>query len=207
MKRNEEKQLMYTDVMVAGGGMAGVAAALAAARNGAKVILCQDRPVLGGNASSEIRMHIVGAANSKRRMALETEAREGGILEEILLECAVRNPQRSASMFDLILYEKCRAEPNLTLMLNTSVTGVQMDGDRIVSVTASRESTEHAFEIVAQIYLDCTGDGRLGMEAGAWFATGRESSRQYGESHAGEEEDSYRLGSSLLFTARNMGRP
>ncbi|WP_219217380.1 FAD-dependent oxidoreductase [Paenibacillus sp. S150] len=64
-----------TDILVAGGGISGVSAALAAARNGAKVVLCQDRPVLGGNASSEIRMHIVGAANSKRGKELETEAR------------------------------------------------------------------------------------------------------------------------------------
>ncbi|MEZ4612857.1 MAG: FAD-dependent oxidoreductase [Caldilineaceae bacterium] len=91
-------------------------------RNGAKVILCQDRPVLGGNASSEVRMHIVGAdASGKRGTPLATETREGGIIEEIRLETAVRNPQRSASMLDLILYEKCRAEPNLTLMLNTRV--------------------------------------------------------------------------------------
>lgn len=207
MIEKESRQRIHTDVLVAGGGISGVMAALAAARNGAKVILCQDRPVLGGNASSEIRMHIVGAANSKRGKALQTEAREGGILEEILLECAVRNPQRSASMFDLILYEKCRAEPNLTLMLNTTVTGVYMDGSRIVSVMCTRESTEHAFELFAQIFIDCTGDGRLGKEAGALYTTGRESSRQYGESHAGEEADPYRLGSSLLFTARNMGRP
>ncbi|TVY09187.1 FAD-dependent oxidoreductase [Paenibacillus cremeus] len=201
------RQLKHTDVLVAGGGISGVLAALAAGRNGAKVILCQDRPVLGGNASSEIRMHIVGASHSKRGQVLATEAREGGILEEILLECAVRNPQRSASVFDLLLYEKCRAEPNLTLMLNTTVTGVRMDGSRIVSVQAVRESTEHAFDIFAHIFMDCTGDGRLGKEAGALFTTGRESSRQYGESHAGEEADSYRLGSSLLFTARNMGKP
>ncbi|RTE08258.1 FAD-dependent oxidoreductase [Paenibacillus whitsoniae] len=198
---------LHTDILVAGGGISGVVAALAAARNGAKVIICQDRPVLGGNASSEIRMHIVGAANSKRKQDLETEAREGGILEEILLECAIRNPQRSASMFDLILYEKCRAEPNLTLMLNTAVTGVRMEGSRILSVLAARESTEHYFEIFASIFMDCTGDGRLGKEAGALFKTGRESSKQYGESHAGEEADPYRLGSSLLFTTRNMGKP
>ncbi|RAV02324.1 FAD-dependent oxidoreductase [Paenibacillus sp. YN15] len=207
MSRIEERQPIYADILVAGGGIAGVTAALAAARNGARVILCQDRPVLGGNASSEIRMHIVGAANSKRRKALETEAREGGILEEILLECAVRNPQRSASMLDLILYEKCRAEPNLTLMLNTAVTGAQMEGSRIVSALAARESTEQRFELFADIFLDCTGDGRLAKEAGAVFMTGRESSGQYGESLAGEEADPYCLGSSLLFTARDMGRP
>ncbi|SDD65976.1 FAD dependent oxidoreductase [Paenibacillus sp. UNCCL117] len=197
----------HTDILIAGGGITGVTAALAAARNGAKVILCQDRSVLGGNASSEIRMHIVGAAHSKRGAVLQTEAREGGILEEILLDNAIRNPQRSASMFDLILYEKCRAESNLTLWLNTAVTGVTMDGSRIVSALAARESTEHAFEIFADIFVDCTGDGRLGKEAGAHFVTGRESSGQYGESLAGDEADSYRLGSSLLFTTRDTGRP
>ncbi|MGG3308279.1 FAD-dependent oxidoreductase [Paenibacillus lautus] len=196
-----------TEVLIAGGGMAGVVAALAAARNGAKVILCQDRSVLGGNASSEIRMHIVGAAHSKRGKTLETEAREGGIVEEILLECAIRNPQRSASMFDLILYEKCRAEPNLTLMLNTTVIDANKSANRIVSVIAARESTEHRFEIFANIFIDCTGDGRLGKEAGAYYVTGREASNQYEESLAGEEADTYRLGSSLLFTARDMGKP
>lgn len=203
----DNRQRIHTDILVAGGGISGVVAAIAAARNGAKVILCQDRPVLGGNASSEIRMHIVGAANSKRGKPLETEAREGGIIEEILLECAIRNPQRSASVFDLILYEKCRAETNLTLLLNTTVTDVQMDGNRIVSVMATRESTEHSFEIFVDICIDCTGDGRLGKEAGALFTTGRESSKQYGESSAGAEGDPYRLGSSLLFTARDMGKP
>jgi hypothetical protein len=197
----------HTDILVAGGGMSGVAAAIAAARSGARVTLCQDRPVLGGNASSEIRMHVVGSAHSKRGKELETEAREGGIIEEIMLENAVRNPQRSASMFDLILYEKCKAERNLTLLLNTTIVGVTMEGSRIASVQATRESTEHAFDIVAEIYIDCTGDGRLGKEAGALYVTGREAARQYGESHAGDEGDAYRLGSSLLFTTRDMGRP
>jgi hypothetical protein len=195
------------DILVAGGGVSGVSAALAAARNGAKVVLCQDRPVLGGNASSEIRMHIVGAANSKRGKALETEAREGGILEEILLENAVRNPQRSASMFDLILYEKCRAESNLTLLLNTTVIDSEVEEGRIVSALAIRESTEHRFRIVAKVYMDCTGDGRLGKEAGALYKTGREAASEYGESLANEHADAYRQGSSLLFTTRDMGRP
>ncbi|GLX66659.1 FAD-dependent oxidoreductase [Paenibacillus glycanilyticus] len=198
---------MDTDILVAGGGISGVAAALAAARNGAKVVLVQDRSVLGGNASSEIRMHIVGAANSKRGKELETEAREGGILEEILLENAVRNTQRSASMFDLILYEKCRAESNLTLLLNTTLIGVDMEGKRIKSALAARESTEHLFRINASIYIDCTGDGRLGKEAGALYKTGREASGEYEETLARERGDDYRLGSSLLFTTRDMGRP
>lgn len=196
---------LQCDILVAGGGMSGVSAALAAARNGSNVILCQDRSVLGGNASSEIRMHIVGACT--RGKELETESRETGIIEEIRLECAVRNPQCSASMLDLILYEKCRAEPTLQLLLNTTVVAVAMEGNRIVSVEAVRESTEDRFIIETGICIDCTGDGRLGAEAGAEYTTGRESAEQFGESGAYRERDTYRLGSSLLFTTRDTGKP
>ncbi len=91
-------------MLVAGGGIAGVVCSLAAARLGARVVLSQDRPVLGGNASSEIRMHIVGATGLTGGRALETELREGGIIEELRLELAVNNPQRSPSMMDLLLY-------------------------------------------------------------------------------------------------------
>lgn len=204
---------MNCDVLIAGGGAAGVPCALAAARHGAKVILCQDRPVLGGNASSEVRMHIVGANGTgrfDRGSVLETEAREGGIIEEIRLENCVRNPQRSASMFDLILYEKCRAEPNLTLMLNTTVTGVEKSADRerhIDCAIAERQSTEDRFRIHADVFVDCTGDGRLGFEAGAAFMRGRESREQFGESLAQDAADAFQLGSTILITARKHDRP
>lgn len=199
---------LSTQVIVAGGGMSGVCAALAAARNGASVILCQDRPVLGGNASSEIRMHVCGADGEGFRGAeLANEVREGGIIEELRLENAVRNPQGSNCMFDLILYEKCRAEENLTLLLNTTLTGVRMNGARIAAALARRESTEDLYEIEADIFIDCTGDGRLGAEAGARFVTGREGAEEYGESRAITERDKKHLGSSLLFMTRDMGRP
>lgn len=196
------------DVLVAGGGPAGLAAALAAARRGAKVVLCQDRPVLGGNASSEVRMHMVGAdCSGKRGIDLETEAREGGIVEEIRLDCCVRNPQRSPSMMDLILYEKCRAESNLTLLLNTTVTTEEVDGRRIRRVMAERQSTEDRFYIDSAVFIDATGDGRLGVEAGAPFMEGRESREQYGESLAQSVADNHCLGSTLLFQARKHDRP
>ena len=198
------------DILVAGGGAAGVPCALAAARCGARVILCQDRPVLGGNASSEVRMHIVGAnGNGKhdRGCELETEAREGGIIEEIRLENCVRNPQRSASMFDLILYDKCRLEPNLTLLLNTAVTAVHQVEDRIQFATAQRQSTEDQFHIHANVFIDCTGDGRLGVEAGAAFAEGREGHEEFGESMAVSQGDRYRLGSTILLQARKHELP
>lgn len=201
LKDHEQK----CEILVAGGGMAGCCCAIAAARCGATVILCQDRSVLGGNASSEIRMHIVGANGTggfDRGKELETEAREGGIIEELRLENCVRNPQRSASMFDLILFEKCRAEPNLTLMLNTSVTAVDVRGTRIERAVAERQSTEDRFTIDAEIFIDCTGDGRLAAEAGAHFREGREASSEFNESLAPEVSDHLRLGSTILMQAR-----
>jgi len=205
-----EAHRLSADILVAGGGPAGVPCALAAARNGARVILVHDRPVLGGNASSEVRMHIVGANGTghfDRGEALKTEAREGGIVEEIRLENCIRNPQRSAAMFDLILYEKCRAEPNLTLLLNTTLTAVTMDGDRIATAVAERQSTEDRFTITADYYVDCTGDGRLGAEAGALFMEGREDQASHGESLAQNQADHKRLGSTILLQARKHDRP
>ena len=198
------------DILVAGGGPAGVPCALAAARGGAQVILCQDRPVLGGNASSEVRMHIVGAdasGNRGRDNALQTETREGGIIEEVRLETAVHNIQRSSSMLDLILYDLCRAEPNLTLMLNTRVTAAEKQGERITHAVAERQSTEDRFRIAAEVFVDCTGDGQLGLSAGAPFCHGRESRDEFGETLAADEADGKTLGSTLLFQARRFEHP
>lgn len=197
------------DVLVAGGGPAGVPCALAAARNGAKVVLVQDRSMLGGNASSEIRMHIVGAdCHGKRGREFEVEAREGGIIEEIRLETAVRNPQKCANIFDLVLFELCKAEPNLTLLLNTTVTGTRTNNKGIIEAAyAVRESSEDHFEIAAKVFVDCTGDGRLGAEAGADFRRGREGRDEFDESLAQDQSDKYSLGSSLLYTARKHDRP
>ena len=205
-----EDHFLECEILVAGGGMAGCCAAIAAARCGARVVLCQDRSVLGGNASSEVRMHIVGANGTghfDRGEELQTEAREGGIIEELRLENCVRNPQRSASMFDLILYEKCKAEPNLTLLLNTCVTAVQLNGDRIQQAIAERQSTEDRFTIDAEIFIDCTGDGRLAAEAGALFMEGREGQSQFQEKLAPELADNQRLGSTILMQARRHDRP
>jgi hypothetical protein len=199
---------LHPDFVVVGGGLAGVCAALAAARNGAKVVLLQDRSVLGGNASSEIRMHAVGADIHGRRPG----ARETGLIEELRLEDAARNPHRSYSQWDLLLYEKVVTEPNITLLLDTDCTGCAVetlpDGQRrIVSVEAVRQSTEETFTIHAGIFADCSGDGRLGLEAGADFTLGREAKSDYGESLALDVADRQTLGSSIMFTARRHDAP
>jgi hypothetical protein len=199
--------IVETGLLVAGGGIAGVCCALAAARLGTRVMLCQDRSVLGGNASSEVRMHIVGATGLSGGEELQNELREGGIIEELRLDLAVQNPQRSPALMDLLLYDKCRREPNLTLYLNTTVVSAVVEDGLISEVRAERPSTEDAFIIRAKTFVDCTGDGRLGIEAGAPFMRGRESKAQFGESLAQNQADAKTLGSSIMFQARKHDRP
>ena len=99
--------------------MAGMCAALAAARGGAKTVLVHDRPVLGGNASSEVRMWICGAHGQHNK--------EAGILEEIQLENLYHNPARNDSVWDAVLWGKVRFQPNLTPLLNCSCTDAEME--------------------------------------------------------------------------------
>lgn len=194
---------LKADVLVAGGGPAGVCAALAAARNGAKVILVQDRSRLGGNSSSEVKMHVVGADMHRGRPGW----RESGIIEELRLDDAANNPQWSWEMWDLLLYDKCVSEPNLTLLLDTAVYAAEVKDGRIERVMARCDKTEHLYRITARIYADCTGDARLALEAGATLRWGHESREEFNEPLAWEKPSRETLGSSLLFTAKDMGRP
>lgn len=191
----------HYDFVIVGGGMSGVCAAIAAARRGVKTALIHNRPVLGGNASSEIRMHICGADH---HMSVPN-ARETGILEEILLENKRRNPEMVYPIFDSVLWEKVHYQENLTLYLNTHMTQVLCDGDRIEAVCAMQMTTEISFCIYGTLFLDATGDGVLGAKAGAKFRIGREGSSQYGESLAPKKEDPYTMGNSLMFKAKDMG--
>lgn len=183
--------------------MAGVCAALAAARHGADTVLIQDRPVLGGNASSEFRMHICGAD----RHGSKPNQRETGILEELLLEVKKRNPNPNFWMLDTVLWEKCTYQDNLTLLLNTHVLEVSMDGSSIREIMARQMTTETAWHISASIFLDATGDGSIAAQAGADWIYGRESRDTYGEQLAPETAEAVVQGCSLLFTARDMGHP
>ena len=196
------------DLLVAGGGMAGLCAAVSAARHGARVVLVQDRSVLGGNASSEIKMHIVGADCHGKFPG----RRESGLIEELKLEDAVRNPHRSYSQWDLLLYEKAVLEPNLTLLLDADLVAAETqslpDGRRLIRrARVVRNLMEEEYLIRAKFFADCTGDGRLGAEAGADFHVGREARSDYGESLAQPVADRHTLGSSILLTGREYDTP
>lgn len=191
------------DAVVVGGGMSGICAAIAAARNGVKTALIHNRPVLGGNASSEIRMHICGAdCHGKRE-----NARETGILEELLLENRYRNPQNSYSVFDTILWEKVAFQENLTLYLNTHFDSVTVEGTTIKKVHAIQLTSETEYEFCAKYFVDTTGDGTLATSAGARYMVGRESTKTYDEPHAPEKADHYTMGSTLLFSTKDLGYP
>ena len=190
-------------IAVVGGGIGGICSAIAAARNGAKTVLIQDRPVLGGNASSEIRMHICGASCHGKF----PNRRETGILEEILLENKFRNPDHSYAIFDSILWEKARYQENLTLFLNTYMTGSTVKDGRITSIDAVQLTSERKLHITAEIYVDATGDGTLATYAGATTFMGRENRDTYGEENAVSSADSVTMGNSLMFHATDMGHP
>lgn len=199
MKQYEER----FDVVVVGGGMAGLCAAIAAAREGVRVALVHNRPVLGGNASSEIRMHIVGADYHGTR----PNARETGILEEILLENKHRNPENSWPIFDALLWEKAAFQENLSLFLNTHIAQVDNRANHISSVAGIQQNTEKNFRFFADVFVDATGDGLLAALSGADTTLGREGKAIYQEPHAPEVSDCYTMGNSLMLKARDMGHP
>jgi len=191
------------DFCIVGGGMAGVCAAISAARGGVKIALVQDRPVLGGNSSSEIRVHVCGADRHNKI----PNVRETGILEELRLENLRRNPQRSFSMWDTVLYEKVMAEPNLRLFLNCSCLDAKMDGKRIESITCWQLTTQTYHTIEADLFADCSGDAILAPLTGAEFRVGREARSEYGESIEPEVADKKTMGMTCLFQAKDMGSP
>lgn len=195
--------LKQYDVTVIGGGMAGVSAAIAAAREGMKVALLNDRTVLGGNASSEVRMHIVGAT----RHGCRENLRETGIIEEILLENKYRNPEHSYAIFDIILWEKVKAEKNIDLYLNTYAFAVEKKENKISSVKARQLTTEKEFDFVSNVYIDCSGDGYISYLADAEVMFGREAKSTFNEPGAVEKYDTVTMGNTIQFRSLEAKRP
>ena len=190
-----------TDVCVVGGGIGGMFTAISAARHGAKVVLMQDRPVLGGNASSEIRMWISGAGTRVR------DLQETGIMEELQLENMHRNPRRNFTTWDALLYEMVRFEPNIELLLNCTCCDATMDGSRIESVRGFQLTTYKWHEVHAKIFVDSSGDSILAPLTGAEYKVGREAKSEYNEEFGLEQADNHTMGMSILIQCRETDHP
>lgn len=190
-------------VVVVGGGLSGMCAAIAAARNGARTALIQNRSMLGGNASSEIRMHIVGANchNSKPHLM------ESGILLETLLENKRRNPYHTFPVWDTILWEKARFQKNLDLYLNACLEAAQTEDGEIRAIRCYQSTTETMLTFRGDVFVDATGHGTLGTLAGAQSRTGSEGKAEFGEPNAPDEPNDATMGCSLMFQAVDRGRP
>lgn len=189
--------IIEKDIIIIGGGLAGICASIAAARENKSVALIQNRGILGGNSSSEIRVWVCGAT----KHGVHRYARETGIMGELFLENQFRNPQGNVYHWDTLLLDKVNSENNIDLYLNTEVITVQMgEGESsIKSVSAHTQGNERDYIFFGKIFIDCTGDGVVGFKAGAEYAYGRESKDIYNESLAPAFPDKDILGSTLLF--------
>lgn len=195
------------DIVVCGAGLAGISAAVSAARLGATVCLINDRPVLGGNSSSEVRVQPQGAART------HGYARETGVISELLIEDRRRNHAEvfeagwANSVWDLGMYDLVQRTPGLTLYLNTTVTGVDTIDRRLTSVTAMTLGTETVTTFEARTFIDCTGDGVVAALAGCEWRMGTEGFDEFAEPHAPATASEDVMGSSILLKTRDMGRP
>lgn len=196
------------ELVVVGGGIAGIAAAVTGAREGLRTALVNDRPVLGGNASKEIRVWIHGSEGGKNNAYF----RETGLLEELRLRNLHVNPTGNVEMWNLCLLELVYGEPLLDLYLNTSVVHVDLEhrsqGEwrRVAAVRGYTAGSERHVVLRAPWFVDATGDGTVAYLAGAQFMTGREGRDAFGESLAPPEGDPFTMSGTILFQVREEDR-
>lgn len=211
------EETLEVDVFVAGGGSAGTSAAIAAARNGMRTVLVEGAAVLGGNGGSDKRVTMVGACGPRsgkgNANAFKMDCREGGIVEEYQLHSAANNPDFVPELFSLEIRTLVEAEPNLTLFLNTWLSGVETapaaagGGQQrtITSVICEDQHSQRRYVVKAKAFIDTTGDGRLGAEAGAEWIQGREGKAEFNESLAMDVADNETEGTSILYQAEDKG--
>ncbi len=187
------------DLVITGGGLAGCAAAIAAAEKGLKVALIHDRPVLGGNASSEIRVHTLGIYGKFER-----------ILKQIDTE-HYPNGSSEAKKDQIRRDENMKKYPNIDIHLNWRAYGVGTSNNTIEYIDARHTGTGERIRFKAPLFVDSTGDGWIGYWAGADFSYGRESVHKYGEAWdewgelwSPEEADDFVMGSSVLWQTSKM---
>lgn len=197
---------LTTDLVVVGGGLAGVCCAITAARAGISVVLIQDRPVLGGNASSEVRLWALGATSHMGNN--NRWAREGGVIDELVVENVYRNPEGNPLIFDTVMLEKVLDEQNITLLLNTAVHATSKESASIISgVEAFCSQNSTTYQVRAPLFCDASGDGIVGFQAGAAFRMGAEAAEEFDEPFAPSKEYGELLGHSIYFMSKDVGKP
>jgi len=190
------------DLVVVGGGIAGCASAIAAAEQGLKVALIHDRPVLGGNASSEIRVHTLGIYGHFERILkmLDTEHYPNGSPE--------------AYKDEIKRHQNVEKYKNIALYTNWRAYDANTEGNIITSVDARHTSEGKRIRFKAPRFVDSTGDGWIGYWAGAKFMYGREAVDTYGEAYeewgelwSPKEADDFVMGSSVLWRTYEDEKP
>lgn len=188
------------DLVVAGGGVAGMCAAVAAARQGLKVALIHDRPVLGGNNSAEVRVHLGGSIECGPYPNLGNMIKEFGHTKK-------GNAKSAENYEDWKKMSFVENEENISLLLNTHVTDLEMKDGSIEALLARNIETGELMRFSAPVFSDCTGDASVGYLAGAEWRTGRESLAETGEPGAVEVADRQVLGASVQWNSKDMGKP
>lgn len=204
--RKNKQVSLDADFVVIGGGLAGVCAAITAARKGTNTVLIQDRPVLGGNASSEVRLWALGATSHMGNN--NRWSREGGVINEIMVENVFRNQRGNPILFDTILLEKVIEEKNITLLLNTAVSHVEKSSERTLkSVTAFNSQNSTNYSVTAPLFCDASGDGIVAYQAGASYRIGAEAKETFGELMAPDQAYGQLLGHSMFFYSKPTENP
>ena len=183
------------DFVVIGGGIAGICAAVAAARAGLQVALLHDRPVLGGNNSSEVRVHIGGERNLEPFPAL------GNIVNEVIPSVDRGNARSEELYEDEKKMQVVQQEPNISLALNLHVVDVEAADGNIHAVVGEDVISGERFRYTASLFADCTGDATVGYLSGADYRVGRESQARTGERLAPEKPDAMVMGPSVMWYA------
>lgn len=197
---DREAEISNYDFVIVGGGMAGTCAAISAARLGVKVALIQNRPLLGGNNSSEVRVHL-GA-----RINLEPYPALGNLVNEI-------GPMRGGNAEPKDNYEDDKklkavlAEANISLFLNHHANQVVVENKRIVKIVAESIETGEKKAFTAPLFADCTGDGTIGYLAGAEYMLGRENREKFNEPTAPETADKLTMGLSVQWFSETLDSP
>ena len=197
---NKKYKEYKADICVIGGGFAGMCAAISAARHGRSVVIIHDRPVFGGNASSEVRMWPMGAHGPNRR--------ETGLFEEIILNNMHRNPTRNYPIWDSVLFEAVRMQEGITSLLNCTVMDAEMKDDKTVGAVCGWQMTTYRnVRVEADIFIDCSGDSILAELTGAQYRFGREAREEFNEAAAPVEADRKTMGNSCLLQVRETPNP